>query len=180
MNVLKTAALALALSLLASGCSSSGKTKGDGLDAGGPETGQYGAGSGGAYGAGSAGGQYANASPDDAAGPLSKRIIYFLYDSSEVRPEYLPVVNSHAGYLAAHPDKSLVLEGHADERGSPEYNIALGEQRAKAVAQLMRLQGVGDRQLQIVSFGEEKPQAYGHDDSAWQQNRRVEIYYPGH
>jgi len=179
MNVLKTAVLALAL--LAAGCSATGKTKSDGLDAGGPEIGQYGASSGGAYGAGgagSAGGQYANASPDDAAGPLSKRVIYFVYDSSEVQPEYLPVVNSHAGYLAAHPDKSLTLEGHADERGSPEYNIALGEQRAKAVAKLMKLQGVGDRQLQIVSFGEEKPQAYGHDDSAWQQNRRVEIYYP--
>jgi peptidoglycan-associated lipoprotein len=190
MRFLKFAFLALALGLLATGCSSTGKAKGegeDGLDpagAGGPQIGKYGDGSGSAYGAGAngaglAGGQYGGGSPDDATGPLSKRIVYFQYDSSDVLPEYLPVVNSHAGYLAAHPGKGLVLEGHADERGSPEYNIALGEQRAKAVAKLMKLQGVKDSQLQIVSFGEEKPQALGHDDAAWQQNRRVEIYYPG-
>jgi peptidoglycan-associated lipoprotein len=183
MRFPKTAALALACALLAGGCSSTGKAKGEGAEGfdavGGAELGKYGDGTGGAYGAGGTGGQGASASPDDPSGPLSKRIVYFQYDSSEVLPEYLPVVNSHAAYLAAHPGKSLTLEGHADERGSPEYNIALGEQRAKAVAKLMKLQGVRDGQLQIVSFGEEKPQAYGHDDSAWQQNRRVEIYYPG-
>ena len=166
MNSLHSAALILALGLLAGGCSSVGQKY---ANADGP---------GGQPGAG--GPSHAAASPDDASGLLAQRIIYFVYDSSEVRPEYLPVVDSHAGYLATHPEQSLALEGHADERGSPEYNIALAEQRAKAVAKLMKRQGVKDSQLQIVSFGEEKPQAGGHDESAWQQNRRVEIYYPGH
>jgi len=138
-----------------------------------------GGGAGGAYGANGAGGKYGGASPDDASGPLGKKVIYFQYDSSEVLPEYIAVINNHANYLASNRGKNVVLEGHADERGSPEYNIALGEQRAKSVAKLMKLQGVTEAQIQIVSFGEEKPQTFGHDDSAWQQNRRVEISYPG-
>ncbi len=192
MKFVKTGIFLLAAVLALTGCGSTGETKGEGaggLGAGGkprpagPEIGKYNAGAGGAYGSG---GQYGaagmggqGASPEDATGPLSKRIIYFSYDSSDVQPEYIPLVNSHAGYLASNPGRSVVLEGHADERGSPEYNIALGEQRAKAVARLMKMQGVNDGQIQIVSFGEEKPAVSGHDDSAWQQNRRVEIVYPG-
>lgn len=196
MKLTHTLALMLSAALLLAGCGATGK-KGedaDGMGAegmGGPEIGKYGDRAGGAYGSGGrygqgsaygAGGQgqHGSASPDDPQGPLSKRIIYFLYDSSDVQPEYIPVINNHANYLASNPGKTIVLEGHADERGSPEYNIALGEQRAKAVVKLMKLQGAKDEQIQIVSFGEEKPQALGHDDSAWQQNRRVEISYPGH
>ena len=103
-----------------------------------------------------------------------------MYNSDEVMPEYKSVISTHAAYLAAHPDQTATLEGHADERGSSEYNIALSEQRAKSVARMMNLQGVSDSQVQVVSFGEEKPSVSGHDESAWQQNRRVEISYLGH
>lgn len=138
--------------------------------------GGYGADGSGGYGAGGAGG----GELDNPNGPLAKRVVYFQYDSYEVLPEYQSVVSAHANYLSSHPEQNVVLEGHADERGSPEYNIALGEQRAKAVLRMMRLQGAGDGQFQVVSFGEEKPAVSGHDDSSWQQNRRVEISYPGH
>lgn len=117
---------------------------------------------------------------DSATGPLSKRIIYFPYDSDEVLPEYQPIVTAHAEYLAAHGGQSAVLEGHADERGSSEYNIALAERRAKSVAKNLRLQGVEEAQLRVLSYGEEKPAAEGHEETAWGQNRRVEIVYPGH
>ncbi len=115
----------------------------------------------------------------DPANPLSKRTIYFRYDSSEVQQDFIPVIAAHAAYLLQHPQYRLVLEGHADERGSPEYNIALGEQRAKAVARLLEAQGVPARQLSIVSYGEEKPAVDGHDEAAWQLNRRVELVYEG-
>ena len=115
---------------------------------------------------------------DEPNGPLSKRVIYFVYDSSEVQPEYLSVINNHANYLASNKAVSVILDGHGDERGSPEYNVALGEQRARSVAKLMKLQGVADSQIQLVSYGEEKPAVTGHDENAWLQNRRVEITYP--
>ncbi|MDD5037155.1 MAG: peptidoglycan-associated lipoprotein Pal [Methylococcaceae bacterium] len=196
MKFLKTGVMVFAMVMV--GCSSTGGTKeegasaagrGPGGGAGGPEISKYGESSsdmygtsskygagGGAYGAG--GGQSGEGALDDPSSPLSKRVIYFMYDSSEVQPEYLSVVNSHANYLASNSGRSVVLEGHADERGSPEYNIALGEQRAKAIAKMMKLQGVLESQIQVVSFGEEKPAVSGHDESSWQQNRRVEISYP--
>jgi peptidoglycan-associated lipoprotein len=111
---------------------------------------------------------------------LSKRVIYFAYDSDDVLPEYEPVLTAHAEYLASHAGLTVVIEGHADERGSSEYNIALSERRAQSVARSMRLQGAGDNQLQIVSYGEEKPAVSGHEESSWQHNRRVEIIYSGH
>ena len=115
----------------------------------------------------------------DPQSPLSKRTIYFQYDSSQVQQDFIPVISAHATYLLKHPNYKLVLEGHTDERGSPEYNIALGEQRAKAVALLMEAQGVPASQLRIVSYGEEKPAVEGHDEAAWQLNRRVELVYEG-
>lgn len=133
---------------------------------------------GGTEGVGSEG---ANAmqSLDDPSSPLSKRVIYFEFDSSTIQSDYQDVISAHAAYLVENPDVSIVLEGHADERGTREYNIALGERRAKAVRQLMTLQGVGEKQLQVISFGEERPVALGHDESAWSLNRRVEILYSG-
>ncbi|MBS3963437.1 MAG: peptidoglycan-associated lipoprotein Pal [Methylomonas sp.] len=113
----------------------------------------------------------------DPNNPLSKQVIYFELDSSQIRQEFVPVVAAHAHYLSAHPNQRVILAGHADERGSSEYNIALGEQRAKAVERMMRAQGVSAGQLEIVSYGEEKPAAMGHDESAWQLNRRVEVGY---
>lgn len=116
---------------------------------------------------------------DDSAALLETRVIYFEFDSSVVKSEYQEILAAHAEYIAGHPDIAVVLEGHADERGSREYNIALGERRAKAVQQLLTLQGVAHKQLQVISFGEERPVALGHDESAWSLNRRVELLYSG-
>lgn len=113
----------------------------------------------------------------DPSNPLSKRTVYFEYDSSEIRDDARPIIEAHAAYLAQRPAASITLEGHADERGSREYNLALGERRAKAVQQLMQLKGAAIRQIEVVSFGEERPVSAGHDDAAWSQNRRVELIY---
>ena len=115
----------------------------------------------------------------DPANPLSKQTIYFMYDSSQVQQDFIPVIAAHAQYIMAHPSTRIILEGHADERGSPEYNIALGEQRAKSVFRMMKMQGVSDIQLEVVSYGEEKPASDGMDEASWQLNRRVEIVYQG-
>lgn len=116
---------------------------------------------------------------DDPASPLSQRVIYFEFDSSTIKDEYQEILAAHATYLTANPTASIVLEGHADERGTREYNIALGERRAKSVQQILTLQGVDEKQIQVISFGEERPVALGHDESAWSLNRRVEILYSG-
>ncbi len=116
----------------------------------------------------------------DPDSPLSKRVIYFDFDSNEVRPEYRPILAAHAEFLARNSQVTVVLEGHADERGSREYNIALGERRTKAVKQLLVLQGASASQMQSISFGEERPVALGHEDSAWSLNRRVELLYSGY
>lgn len=139
---------------------------------------QFGGGSGsnyGGYGANSA--SHLGPEFSDPNNPLSKQVIYFELDSSQVKQEFVPVVAAHAQYLSSHPNQRVILSGHADERGSSEYNIALGEQRAKSVERMMRAQGVTAGQLEIVSYGEEKPASMGHDESAWQMNRRVEVGY---
>lgn len=105
------------------------------------------------------------------------KVIYFMLDSSEIQPDFVSVVKAHAQYLVANPSLHMLLEGNTDERGSREYNIALGEQRARSVANLLMAQGVSETQLQIVSYGEEKPASSGSDESAWEQNRRVELVY---
>ena len=138
---------------------------------------QFGSGNG--YSSDYSAGSGSNLGPEfsDPNNPLSKQTIYFELDSSQVRQEFLPVVAAHAQYLASHPNQRVILAGHADERGSSEYNIALGEQRAKSVERMMRAQGVAANQLDVVSYGEEKPAVQGHDESAWQMNRRVEVGY---
>ncbi|MGZ8137588.1 MAG: peptidoglycan-associated lipoprotein Pal [Methylococcaceae bacterium] len=127
------------------------------------------------------GGGAASLGPEfsDPNNPLSKRTIYFMLDSSQVLPDFISVIAAHSQYLIANPSQHIVVEGHGDERGSREYNIALGEQRAKSVASMMKVQGVSESQLSIVSYGEEKPAAFGSDESAWEQNRRVELDYQG-
>lgn len=115
----------------------------------------------------------------DYEASLAQRVIYFEFNSSVVKSEYQDVLAAHAENIAGHSDISVVLEGHADERGTREYNIALGERRAKAIQQLLTLQGVAHKQLQVISFGEERPVAPGHDESAWTLNRRVELLYSG-
>lgn len=114
---------------------------------------------------------------EDPASVLAGRLIFFEYDSAEIKPEYQELIVAHGKYLASYPDIKIRLEGHTDERGSREYNLALGEERAKSVRRLLLLQGVADDNLNIVSFGEELPLDLGHEESAWQQNRRVELVY---
>lgn len=113
----------------------------------------------------------------DPSNPLSKHTIYFMYDSSQIQQDFISVIAAHSQYLLAHPQQRIILEGHADERGSAEYNIALSEQRGKSVYKLMKLHGVSDRQIEIVSYGEEKPDSDGMNSASWQLNRRVEIAY---
>lgn len=108
---------------------------------------------------------------------ITETVIYFDFDTANIRPEYSEVLAAHARQLAANPNKSVRLEGHADERGSREYNIGLGERRAQAVRQALMLQGVASVQITTVSYGEERPAANGSDEEAWALNRRVEIVY---
>ena len=114
---------------------------------------------------------------DDPSSLLAKRVIYFDFDKSDVRSDFRNVIQAHAEYLVSHSDVSITLEGHADERGTREYNIALGEQRANSVQRMLTLQGVSASQIRVVSYGEERPAALGHEDDAWSLNRRAEFIY---
>lgn len=184
INKIFFAAMLIALA----GCSSTGDKPEDGLagsGAGGAGTSGYGAGAGGAGygsggGAGGRGGNYSAADLDNPSSPLYKKVIYFQYNSSEIMPEYVSVVAAHAEFLAGNSAQRVIVEGHADERGSREYNIALGEQRGKTIANMLKLQGVAEGQIQVVSYGEEKPSCNGHDEECWHQNRRAEFGYAGH
>lgn len=115
--------------------------------------------------------------PNDPNGPLSVRVIYFDLDSSTVRADFRSTIEAHAAYLAGNPDVSISLEGHADERGSREYNLALGERRALAVRKQLVLLGASAGQAQAVSYGEERPVMEGSDEESYALNRRVEIIY---
>lgn len=104
-------------------------------------------------------------------------VFYFDFDKSVIRTDAREALAKHAQYLIANPEARIVLEGHADERGTREYNMALGERRAKAVSRYLTIQGVAASQIETVSFGEEVPVAFAHDMASWQQNRRVEVRY---
>jgi peptidoglycan-associated lipoprotein len=103
------------------------------------------------------------------------RVIYFDFDSYAVKDEFRPIVDAHANLLKADSAKKEVAEGHTDERGGSEYNLALGQKRAEAVVKQMEVLGVGESQLEAVSYGKERPAVDGHDESAWAKNRRVEL-----
>jgi peptidoglycan-associated lipoprotein len=113
----------------------------------------------------------------DATGPLARKVIYFDFDKSEIKPEYAPIVKASAQTLTERPAIKVKLEGNTDQRGTREYNIGLGERRAQAVRRALMLQGVAETQITTVSFGAERPAAEGDDESAWSQNRRVELVY---
>ena len=120
----------------------------------------------------------AGPSGGDKAGPAGvARIIYFDYDSFVVRSDFQPVVDQHARFLQSDRNRSVVLEGNTDERGSREYNLALGQKRAEAVRRALTLVGASDAQIEAVSFGEEKPAANGGGEDAYAKNRRVELRY---
>jgi peptidoglycan-associated lipoprotein len=115
----------------------------------------------------------------DPASPLANRIVYFEFDSSEIQEDDRLIIEAHGTYLAQNPDITVTLEGHTDERGSREYNLGLGERRANAVRRLIFLMGASEDQVEVVSYGEERPAVDGHDEEAWQLNRRVELIYFG-
>jgi len=115
----------------------------------------------------------------DPSSILSKRSIFFDYDSNLVKDEYRGLIQAHARYLGDKRDNKIRIEGNCDERGSREYNLALGQRRAESVKKLMTVLGVADGRIETISFGEEKPMATGHDEQAWSQNRRADIKYGG-
>ena len=108
---------------------------------------------------------------------LSKRSVYYDFDKSDIKPEFNALVEAHARYLRDNAGARMTIEGNCDERGSREYNVALGQRRSEGVKKAMMLLGAREQQIESVSFGEEKPKASGHDESAWSQNRRSDIVY---
>jgi peptidoglycan-associated lipoprotein len=169
--------IALALVALLAGCSTAAKKDGGAevLDQ------SMGGSSGGVTTSGAAGtSSYAGAELTDPNSPLSRRVIYFEYNSDTILPEDQELITAHATYLNGHPEQMVTLEGNTDERGSPEYNIGLGDRRAQSVKRALELQGVPSQQITVVSYGEEKPAAEGHSEAAYRLNRRVEIVYVGY
>jgi len=183
MNTFKRLMILGGIALAMAGCSSSVK-----LDepAGAPiESRDAGAGAGaGAAGqAGASGRQVAPVTVDskdplnDPASPLAKRSIYFDFDSFVIREEFRPTVEAHGRYLVANKAKRVVIQGNTDERGSREYNLALGQKRAEAVRKALAALGVPEPQMEAVSLGEEKPRATGNDEASWAENRRADLVY---
>lgn len=117
---------------------------------------------------------------NDSTNPLSRRTFYFEFNSAELSQEDRDALATHARFMNDVSDVSVVLEGHADERGSREYNLALGERRAKVIERVLTLQGVSRDQIQVISFGEERPQAFDHNEESWRLNRRVQLLYSGY
>ena len=112
---------------------------------------------------------------DPRSDSSAKRSVYYEFDGYEVKPEYRGLVEEHAKYLRQNPQARITIEGNADERGSREYNVALGQRRAESVMKMMRLLGAAENQIEAVSFGEEKPRLQGHDDASWAENRRSDF-----
>ena len=114
---------------------------------------------------------------NDPKSPLFKRSVYFDFDSYAVKAEYQATLQAHANYLKANKDRKIKIEGNTDERGTTEYNLALGQRRSEAVRKSLSLLGVSDSQMEAISFGKEKPKAQGSNEAAWQENRRADIAY---
>lgn len=115
---------------------------------------------------------------DQAPAPADSRLVYFDYDSFVIRPEFQSVIAAHARFLRAQPSRKVAIEGHTDERGGREYNLALGQKRAEAVRDALSILGVSSAQMEAVSFGKEKPVVSGNEEAAFAKNRRAEIRYP--
>jgi peptidoglycan-associated lipoprotein len=119
-----------------------------------------------------------DAAPGNVPGPANvARIIYFDYDSFMIKPQFQSLLDAHARYLKANNTRRVSIEGHTDDRGGREYNLALGQRRSEAVRRSLGLLGVPDAQIEAVSFGKEKPAAPGTDEASFAQNRRAEIVY---
>lgn len=184
MNPVRIALLVLLAILLAACGGKSGTTKDDGapdddLFSSSDGTGTSGLG-GDSLGQGSRFGDAAPGSADDLfspEAPLKNRVVYFAFDEVEIEPQYRELLTKHGRHLADNPTLRVRLEGHADERGSREYNVGLGERRAQTVRQFLLLQGATAMQITTVSYGEERPAVLGSDEEAWALNRRVELVY---
>ncbi len=113
----------------------------------------------------------------DPSNILSKREVFFDFDRFDIKPEFIPLVEAHGRFLVANTNRRVVIEGHTDERGSREYNLALGQRRADAVRSRLTLLGASANQIETISFGEERPRAQGSNEAAWAQNRRADIVY---
>jgi len=109
---------------------------------------------------------------------LAKRSVYYEYNRYDIKEEYVPVIEAHSKFMMDHGDLKIAVQGNCDDRGSREYNLALGQRRADSVKRAMVLLGVGDKQIETVSFGAEKPVAFGQDEESWAKNRRADIVYP--
>lgn len=174
--------LAAALSIVViAGCSSTGGTQ-DGDSYGSQDgsmsgSGTSGTGTGSQYGSSSGSGSGSGAGQQADSRIPEVRTIYFDYDRDTIKSDYESVVMAHARYLRANPNAQVVLHGHTDERGTREYNMALGERRANAVERFLNIQGVSPSQMSVVSYGEERPAVSGQDESAYAQNRRVVFNY---
>lgn len=114
---------------------------------------------------------------DDPDSVISSRVIYFQFDSAKISEESLSTLEAHGSFIASNGNVSVRLEGHSDERGSREYNIALGDRRAQSVRRVLLFQGASSDQLETISYGEEQPATFGHTEDAWSKNRRVELVY---
>ena len=162
----------LVSAMVLTGCSSKGGSRdGEGADADGSGSGVE---TSGASQTGSWTGAEALNNPDS---PLYTKVIYFDFDVSSIRSEYIDTLRAHAEYLVNNPSASVTIEGHCDERGSREYNIALGEQRSNAVQRFFEAEGVRSSQINSISYGEERPEDYGHSEAAWSMNRRAVLVY---
>ena len=126
------------------------------------------------------GGNTAGVNPlKDPANILSKRSVYFDYDQFTIKDEFRAMIDAHAKYLRANRNARAIIQGNSDERGTREYNIALGQSRADAVKKLMMLLGASEAQIETVSFGKEKPRREGHDETSWAENRRADVVHAG-
>ena len=174
----KRVSIALTIAALIAGCSSGVKLDDVPVeDKGATSTTGGGAGAGGAGQSGVAPVDLSQSSRD-VGGPVGvARIIYFDFDSYTVKPEFQSLLEAHARYLKASSARKVMLEGHTDDRGGREYNLALGQKRAEAVRRSLGLLGVSDAQVEAVSYGKEKPAVQGNNESAFAQNRRVELSY---
>ena len=160
-----------AAALLFAGCSSTG-TKDDP----GASVEDHGAGGATTTGVGQ-GGAWTGSALDNPNSLLYTKTVYFDFDQSTIRSEFIDVLRAHAAYLNTNRSATVLIEGHADERGSREYNIGLGERRANAVRTFLEAEGVSDAQMNTISYGEERPAAMGHDDVSWAENRRGVLVY---
>ena len=163
----------MAAFMLVSGCSSTGDVQDEGAagaqvedrDGAAETTGMSG------------GGAWTGSALENPDSPLYTKVIYFDFDVSTIRSEYVDTLRAHADYLINNPSAMVTIEGHCDERGSREYNIGLGEQRANAVQQFFETEGVSASQINTISYGEERPEDPGHSEAAWAMNRRAVLSY---